>query len=242
MSVEYPHFRSFGQTVHWLDVRYAMETMTWSKHANVCLQSHQNNLVVLLLDTDDVGDPRYERVVTLFKESLFRPVNIHKIELVPVIYAVRQGGPFGDESERLEHILNIQVDKIKLPQILMIHGLSRRNLVFEHSVGDVEEFTAELLAYWIVNQVLRADLNFKRELLTNLQAKLDEESVLRTMPADIKKEKQMELLLTQKSVGEIEAIVDRSDHAYKFAVLKSRYAREMRLAGVTEDADQILYL
>ena len=53
MRVIVPATRSFGEVVHFLDQAYTAETLSWSKHAKICLKSHQLTMVALLLDTDD---------------------------------------------------------------------------------------------------------------------------------------------------------------------------------------------
>lgn len=54
MKVHYPKSSSFGEVVHWLDAAYALDTASWSKHASICLTSHEMNLLVLYLDTKSI--------------------------------------------------------------------------------------------------------------------------------------------------------------------------------------------
>ncbi len=71
MKVEYPNSKGFADVVHWLDTAYAEETATWSKHANICLKSHEMDMLILLLDTDSIAESKeYQDVIDVFKKAI----------------------------------------------------------------------------------------------------------------------------------------------------------------------------
>lgn len=115
MAVQVPATRSFGEVVHFLDQAYTAETLSWSKHAKICLKSHQLTMVALLLDTDDPSDNNYPAIVDVFAEGVKKVIKIHELEVVPVVYPVHKRRGFGDENERLESALGIDLNQITLP-------------------------------------------------------------------------------------------------------------------------------
>ena len=78
-------------------------------------------------------------------------IKIHELEVVPVVYPVRKKRGFGDENERLENALAIDLSQVTLPQLVMVHGSSKKSVVFPHKIEDLDEFTTELITYWTVN-------------------------------------------------------------------------------------------
>ena len=51
----------------------------------------------------------------VFAEGVRKVIKIHELEVVPVVYPVRKRSGFGDENERLEHALAIDLNQVTLP-------------------------------------------------------------------------------------------------------------------------------
>ena len=133
LKVDYPDTKAFGETVHWLDVAYAEDTASWSKHANICLTSHKMNLLILVLDTKSaLKSQRYASTIETFRQSIDQIVKEHNLRVVPVIYPAKKQGSFSDENQRLEHTINLDLERIPLPMIGLIHGPTQHHIVFPH--------------------------------------------------------------------------------------------------------------
>ena len=55
----------------------------------------------------------------------------------------------------------------------MVHGSSKKSVVFPHKIEDLDEFTTQLITYWTVNYILRADMDYKLERIEKLTNKLE---------------------------------------------------------------------
>lgn len=126
MKVHYPKTSSFGEVVHWLDAAYALDTASWSKHASICLTSHDMNLLVLYLDTKSIKKTqKYANAIAVFKESIDRILSTHDLKVIPVIYPANKLHGFDDETQRLDEVLGIDFGHMQMPQIGLIHGHSK---------------------------------------------------------------------------------------------------------------------
>ena len=163
----------FSEVVHWLDAAYAEDTAQWSKHANICLTAHKMNILILFLDTKSiVKTQKYARVVEVFRSAIDKVLRSHNLRIVPVIYPVKKVGHFGDETERLEEILGFNAENTNLPLIGLIHGFTKKQIFFNHAIMDVDAFIPDLVGFWAVYQVLKSDLQYKKEQIEDLNKKI----------------------------------------------------------------------
>lgn len=162
-------------------------------------------------------------------------IDVHKMEIVPIIYPVRHNGNFGDESERLENLLNINLSEVRLPQMVLIHGATKQNTVFPHKIDDQDRFIGDLVAYWSIMHLLKADHSFIEGQITQTSTTL--ETVL--IPADQREELNYDLKMQRKAMGEINAIMAHSEHAYNLAVVESRYSVEMKEKNIIGKKERV---
>ena len=54
-------------------------------------------------------------MIDSFAKGIRRVIDVHELEAVPVVYPTRQQRGFGDEHERLEHVLGIDLSQVTLP-------------------------------------------------------------------------------------------------------------------------------
>ena len=169
LTVRYPQHKGFGEIVHWLDQSYAADTMAWSKHANRSIFSHQISSIILFIDAASQSDEKYEATVKTFRSGMDKVIDVHAMELVPIVYPVRQTEAFGDESERLDQLLGINFDGVQLPQMILIHGATKQHTVFPHPIADKDQFISDLVAYWSIMHLLKSDLSYIQSQLLETQ-------------------------------------------------------------------------
>ena len=168
--VEYPSMGSFGETVHWLDTAYAEDKSEWNKHANICLSAHQMNLLVLILNTKSiVKTQKYSSTITTFQKAVSEVISQFNLNIIPVIYLTKKIGGFGDETERLETKLGLDFQVIELPQIRLIHGMTKNQILFPHLITDLDSFTPSLLGYWVIYTMMDEDLKKIEEKFEELR-------------------------------------------------------------------------
>lgn len=132
----YPTSGGYAEVVHWLDAAYAEETMKWSKHAHVCLTSHQMNILVLFVE-DEADNPQTAEYIRVFRKAITTVISWHNLNIIPVIYPLDKNGQsrpnarYGDAEERMEDVLGLSGSPQgrqmlqSLPQIGLIHGQSK---------------------------------------------------------------------------------------------------------------------
>eukprot|EP00353_Schmidingerella_taraikaensis_P000802 CAMPEP_0185592048 /NCGR_PEP_ID=MMETSP0434-20130131/66657_1 /TAXON_ID=626734 ORGANISM="Favella taraikaensis, Strain Fe Narragansett Bay" /NCGR_SAMPLE_ID=MMETSP0434 /ASSEMBLY_ACC=CAM_ASM_000379 /LENGTH=143 /DNA_ID=CAMNT_0028217549 /DNA_START=916 /DNA_END=1347 /DNA_ORIENTATION=+ len=122
----------------------------------------------------------------------------------------------------------------------MVHGSTKKNLIYEHSLGDPDEFIADLVTYWAVNKILQADAQHRQNRIIKLTLKL--EGKIDMMDPDSIGETKYEIAMHRKALGEIDSIMERSKHAYDFAKLESRWGRYMRENEIFEAEERLEFL
>ena len=183
MKVHYPQVTSYGETVHWLDMVYAEDTMRWNKHANICLQSHGINMAILILDTNSLRNlsKQQHEMVRVFRAGVSHVINVHQMKLVPVVYPVRKEGKFGDETLRLEKVIGVDLQNVPLPQLLLVNGKTKSNARFGYAMMDPDAFIPELVQHWIINRILNDDLAHKKDQISLLTKKMADKDIYEAM-------------------------------------------------------------
>ena len=100
---------------------------------------------------------------------------------------------------------------------------------------DQDAFTFELVGYWTVLNVLKLDRDFKQTKVAEIDDKLAEIDPIKGIVLSDEKRKELtfEKSLHERDIGDIDGILARAEHAYKFAELESRWSQHMRENGIT---------
>ena len=103
-----------------------------------------------------------------------------------------------------------------MPQISLIHGISKKQILFPHSITDLDAFTPNLVGYWAIYTVLDEDYNSKEEELDNLALKIKEKGL--AMSQEEFSDYEFKFRGIERDLKDILKIMDRSVDAYKWAI------------------------
>ena len=121
------------------------------------------NMLILFSNNTDVNQSEDSHISQVFKQSIDKVTSSFNLDIIPVIYLVFQNGPFMDETERLENIFGLNRNAMQLPQIGLIHGVTKNHVPYPHVIMDEYEFTPDIVGYWAVFEILKADRAYKLE-------------------------------------------------------------------------------
>ena len=169
----------------------------------------------------------------MFRDAISQVLKSHDYNIVPIIYPVKKKGPFGDETERLEDVIGLQIDQIPMPAIASIHPATASNSIFPHQLMDIDSISPQVIGYWAIKTLLEKDLEHlvtqNQELALKLEV-ADAGQGMHTLSDAARKKLMVEYGLNKQSIqtvsGQLAQVTEVYDKAVNTAMWEKRFKGE----------------